>query len=229
MADYYSLIAKAVGTLDLNTEKARRRVYERARTALHSRMHGAYPPFHQSQIAAAELSLQMAIDAVEAEVAVKQNAKSATHISSSRRARGSVTPSQPANQNDEARWSLATLWASIFRRAGDDPQNPGEARSGHSRDGIDRGEPLIPGLPNSWLAPRAGAIIMSKTSHRGGHKRKPAGPTRATTTPPNGAPPRSKQSGVEDGKFFQSFVHLSYSRREVSCAKPSSLSMNCGS
>ena len=36
MADYYSLIAKAVGALDLNTEKARRRLYERARTALRS-------------------------------------------------------------------------------------------------------------------------------------------------------------------------------------------------
>jgi hypothetical protein len=57
MTDYYSLIAKAVGALDLNTEKARRRLYERARTALRSRMHGAYPPFHRSEIAAAELSL----------------------------------------------------------------------------------------------------------------------------------------------------------------------------
>jgi hypothetical protein len=132
MVDYYSLIAKAVGTLDLNTEKARRRVYERARTALHSRMHGAYPPFHQSQIAAAELSLQMAIDAVEAEAMVEQNAKSATLASSSLRAR---TPSQPANQNDEARWSLATLWAGIFRRASDNPPILGEARSGYSGDG----------------------------------------------------------------------------------------------
>jgi hypothetical protein len=41
MADYCSLIAKAVGALDLNTEKARRRLYERARTALRSRMHDA--------------------------------------------------------------------------------------------------------------------------------------------------------------------------------------------
>jgi hypothetical protein len=92
-------------------------------------MHGAYPPFHQSQIAAAELSLQMAIDAVEAEAMVGQNAKSATLASSSLRAR---TPSQPANQNDEARWSLATLWAGIFRRASDNPPILGEARSGYS-------------------------------------------------------------------------------------------------
>jgi hypothetical protein len=154
MADYYSLIAKAVGALDLNTEKARRRLYERARTALRSRMHGAYPPFHRSEIAAAELSLEMAIEAVEAEAVVEQNAKSSTLASSSLRAGGSVTPSQPANQNDEARLSLTTL----FRRAGDDArrrlraiiirerQIPGEARSGHSGNGTDCREPR-----DAWL------------------------------------------------------------------------------
>jgi hypothetical protein len=82
----------------------------------------------------------MAIEAVEAEAVVEQNAKS-THGSSSLRARGLVTPSQPANQDDEARWSLATLWAGIFRRASDDPQIPGEAWSGHSGDGTDCGKP----------------------------------------------------------------------------------------
>jgi len=83
----------------------------------------------------------MAIDAVEAEAVGEQNAKFATHASSSLHARGLVTPSQAANQNDEAHRSLATLLAGIFRRAGDDTQIPGEARSGHSEDGTDWGEP----------------------------------------------------------------------------------------
>jgi hypothetical protein len=55
VADYHSIIDKAVSALDLNTEKARRRLYERARAALHSKMHGAYPPFRRSEIAAAEM------------------------------------------------------------------------------------------------------------------------------------------------------------------------------
>jgi hypothetical protein len=146
MADYYSLIAKAVGALDLNTEKARRRLYERARTALRSRMHDAYPPFHRSEIAAAEVSLEMAIEAVEAEAVVEQNAKSATLASCSLRARGPVTTNQPANQNDGARSSLATLWAGIFRRARDDAKILGEARSGRSGHGTDCGEHR-----DSWL------------------------------------------------------------------------------
>ena len=146
MADYYSLIAKAVAALDLNTEKARSRLYERARTALRSRMHGAYPPFHRSEIAAAELSLEMAIEAAEAEAVVEQDAKLATLVGSSLRTRGLVRPSQPANKNDEARRSPARLWAGIFRRAGDYGKIPAEARSGHSGDGTDRGEPR-----DTWL------------------------------------------------------------------------------
>jgi hypothetical protein len=62
MADYYSIVAKAVGALDLNTEKARRRLYDRARAALLSEMHSAYPRFHRSEIAAAKMALEMAIE-----------------------------------------------------------------------------------------------------------------------------------------------------------------------
>jgi hypothetical protein len=64
-----------VSALDLNTEKARRRLYERARAALRSEMHGAYPPFRRSEIAAAEISLEMAIEAVEAKAVRGQNTK----------------------------------------------------------------------------------------------------------------------------------------------------------
>jgi hypothetical protein len=42
----------------------------------------------------------VAIEAVEAEAVVEQNAKSATLATCSLRARGSGTPSQPAIQND---------------------------------------------------------------------------------------------------------------------------------
>jgi hypothetical protein len=158
MADYYSLIAKAVGALDLNTEKARRRLYERARTALRSRMHGAYPPFHRSEIAAAELSLEMAIEAVEAEAVVEQNAKSATLASCSLRASGSATPSQPANQNNGARRSPARL---LLPAAGNHTERGDKA---------DEREPAVD-------LPHAASIITNRTSRRGGRRRKAAGPT----------------------------------------------------
>ena len=130
MADYHSIIAKAVSALDLNTEKARRRLYERARAALRSKMHSAYPPFHQSEIATAEMSLEMAIEAVEAEAVCEQ-----TLATSPLRAGVSVTPSLPANQNGEVRHSLATFWAGILRRADDGTPGRGEAMSDQSEDG----------------------------------------------------------------------------------------------
>ena len=139
MADYYSIVAKAVRALDLNTEMARRRLYERARAALRSKMHSVYPPFHRSEIAAAEMSLEMAIEAVEAEAVREQSAKLATLATSPLRAGVSVTPSPPANQNGDVRHSLATLWAGILRRADDGAPGHGEAMSDHPEDGTDSG------------------------------------------------------------------------------------------
>jgi hypothetical protein len=117
MADYHSIIAKAVSALDSNTEKARRRLYERARVALRSEMHSVYPPFHRSEIAAEEMSLEMAIEAVEADLVREQSVKLAALAASPLHTGLSVTPSSPANQNGEVGRFRATLWAGGLRRA----------------------------------------------------------------------------------------------------------------
>jgi hypothetical protein len=114
VADYHSVIDKAVSALDLNTEKARRRLYERARAALRSEMHGAYPPFHRSEIAAAEMSLEMAIEAVEAEAVRRQKANLATNATSSN---CSAMPAPAVSQNGRVRLSLTALWGGFLRRA----------------------------------------------------------------------------------------------------------------
>ena len=114
MADYHSVIEKAVSALDLNTEKARRRLCECARAALRSEMHGTYPPFRRSEIAAAEMALEAAIEAVEAKAVRGQNASLATLASSFNR---SAMPAPPVSQNGKVRLSLATLWGGCLRRA----------------------------------------------------------------------------------------------------------------
>jgi hypothetical protein len=129
VADYRSIIDKAVSALDLNTEKARRRLYERARAALRAEMHSTYPPFRRSEIAAAEVSLEMAIEAVEAEAVREQSAR----LTASSR----LTPSPPANQNGETSQSFTTLWTSILRRA-DEPGRR-EGLSDHGQDRINSG------------------------------------------------------------------------------------------
>jgi hypothetical protein len=134
MADYYSIIAKAVSALDLNTEKARLRVYERARSGLRSGMHSAYPRFHRSEIAAAEMSLEMAIEAVEAEAVREQNAK----LAALARPRVSDVPSTAAHRTGEARPSFGTLW-DILRRTGDSAQGHSETLSEHREHRTDSG------------------------------------------------------------------------------------------
>jgi hypothetical protein len=171
MADYYSVIAKAVSALDLNTETARCRLYERARTALRSEMHSAYPPFHRSEIAAAEMSLEMAIEAVEAEATCNQNARLATLATSSLRAGVSVMQSLPANLNGEARRSITTLWSGIFRRAGDGAQDRGEQPSGHFEDDTDSGE-----RRETWLTE-----LLARASHGVDNDEQDFAPRWATT------------------------------------------------
>jgi hypothetical protein len=77
MADYYSIIAKAVSTLDPNTREARRRLYGRARAALLAEIRRAYPPLDQSDIMATRKSLEEAIGKVETQAQREQRAHQA--------------------------------------------------------------------------------------------------------------------------------------------------------
>ena len=67
MADYYSIVARAVGALEPNTGDARRRLYERARRALIAEMTSAALALDPSDINAARNSLEEAIAQVEFE------------------------------------------------------------------------------------------------------------------------------------------------------------------
>jgi hypothetical protein len=68
MADYYSIIAKAVRALEPNTGEARRRLYDRARGALLGEMRSVELAMDHSDILTARMSLEEAITKVEAEV-----------------------------------------------------------------------------------------------------------------------------------------------------------------
>jgi hypothetical protein len=67
MADYYSILSKAVSALEPNTASARLRIYERARSAMSAEIEGASPPFDATDIAAAKHGLKSAIERIEAE------------------------------------------------------------------------------------------------------------------------------------------------------------------
>ena len=67
MADYYSILAGAVRGHSPNTPAARRRLYDRARSALLLEMRKADPPIARSEIMVAQIALNTAIGQVEAD------------------------------------------------------------------------------------------------------------------------------------------------------------------
>lgn len=69
MADYYPLIARAVEGLSDRSPEMRRAVYERARTALIGQLRSIDPPLSEAHIEQERISLDAAIDQVEAEYA----------------------------------------------------------------------------------------------------------------------------------------------------------------
>jgi hypothetical protein len=106
MADYYTIIAKAVATLDPNTGEARRRIYERARGALSGETRSAGLPLNKSDILSAQMSLEEAIARVEIE-ALRAEETRAAALSVPR-------PVAPVAKN--GRGSLSRLWAQMFGR-----------------------------------------------------------------------------------------------------------------
>ena len=71
MTDYHTVIAEAVESLDQNTSRTCRALYERARTAQVMHLRAIHPPLSESAIAKERLSLESAIREVEADTAGK--------------------------------------------------------------------------------------------------------------------------------------------------------------
>ncbi|GLI93196.1 hypothetical protein [Methylocystis echinoides] len=76
MADYYSLISRAISALPGQTPDARQGVYERARKALVNQLRSIQPPVAEADIAAESRALEEAITRLEIELA-RANAQGA--------------------------------------------------------------------------------------------------------------------------------------------------------
>ena len=90
MADYCSILAKAVDALDPNTGAARRELYDRARAAMFTNIERAMPPFDGADVAAAKVALESAIAKVEAEAVRRSMPKAPSAPDRTRRAERST-------------------------------------------------------------------------------------------------------------------------------------------
>jgi hypothetical protein len=61
MADFYSILAQAVGALDPSTAVARRQLYDRARSAMISKLEAEMPPFHRADVALMKIAFESAV------------------------------------------------------------------------------------------------------------------------------------------------------------------------
>jgi hypothetical protein len=119
MADYHSIIAKAVRALDPNTGDARRRLYDRARGALLGEMRSAELALDQADILAARMALEEAIGKVETEAQRSERAQqvNAAPPRASPLDGVVVSPGPPANHNGgQDRGLLTRLWGQVFGR-----------------------------------------------------------------------------------------------------------------
>lgn len=104
-ADYYSIIVNAISRLQNSTPETRKEVYDHARQVVGQRLQAAVPPTPSHVIALEELSLDRAIQKIEAEQLAKPSAEAAAPetkqqkakapaVAAPRRAKGRQKPSQ---------------------------------------------------------------------------------------------------------------------------------------
>jgi hypothetical protein len=77
MADFYTILAQAVSALDPGTANARGQLYDRARSAMTSKLEGATPPFPGADVAAAKIAFESAVARVEADALEREDAATA--------------------------------------------------------------------------------------------------------------------------------------------------------
>ncbi|MEF3366524.1 hypothetical protein V3H18_08265 [Methylocystis sp. 9N] len=103
MADYHSLIARAVAALPQSTPDARQTVYERARKALFNQLRGIQPPVADADIVAEGRALEEAIARIEQELSGKGTQPATTPAAEPARAREAVKPAEaPPSKPREA-------------------------------------------------------------------------------------------------------------------------------
>jgi hypothetical protein len=78
VADFYSILAQAVGALDPSTADTRGQLYDRARSAMTAKLEAAAPPFPGADVAAAKIAFESAVARVEAEAMEREAATAAT-------------------------------------------------------------------------------------------------------------------------------------------------------
>ena len=118
MADYYSLLARAVGNLPQSTPETRRAIYERARAALLGQLRGLVPPPPDADIARESAALDGAVARLEDEIAAKAKGPAVA-------ANPAAPGFAPANAASVVPKAVRAPGSLDLARPGDKPDRPG--------------------------------------------------------------------------------------------------------
>jgi hypothetical protein len=128
MADYYSLISRAIAALPQPTPDARQAVYERARKALTNQLRGIQPPVADADIAAESRALEEAITRLEIEIAAKPPAGAppaqTTKPSAIEPAKEQTSQSADEKARDAAAWRETLAQTAPAQPADAKPREP---------------------------------------------------------------------------------------------------------
>ena len=121
VADFYSILAKAIDALDPNTREARLNLYQRARAAVRTEARGSDPALNQSEFQVAWNSLEEAIGKVEAQAQAQRERfiprPIAPKSSSPPRGGTAAAPARPATRTSKQRGGqLMRFLTRAFRR-----------------------------------------------------------------------------------------------------------------
>lgn len=95
MADYYSLISRAIAALPQQTPDARQAVYDRARKALFNQLRSIQPPVAEADISAEGRALEEAVARLEQEIAAKNAPPAPAKPSATKPAPTNPAPAKP--------------------------------------------------------------------------------------------------------------------------------------
>lgn len=105
MADYYSLVSRAIAALPQPTPDTRQAVYERARKALFNQLRGIQPPVAEADIAAEGRALEEAITRLEIELAARPaSQQAATAVATASENAAARSEARDQKRDDNAAW-----------------------------------------------------------------------------------------------------------------------------
>lgn len=193
MADYYSLIFRAISALPQSSIETRQTVYARARTALVTQLRNIQPPVGEADIRAESRALEEAITRIELEIAGKATKAAAPPAQAS----PAQTPPKPpptapvqapaaAGASKSAASSPSAALARLRERAA-------QAKAGLTTSKA-AGADDRPGMPTPPPAPAAGTSFREMLEKVEVRPASPITPPGASASAPTGGPLASRET-----------------------------------